>query len=183
MTEELDLLKEVASRLTAAGIEYMVTGSTAMMVYAAPRATRDVDIVINVIPGDIAKIMEIFQSDFYIDSARVDEAVGNRGMFNIIHNESVIKFDFIVRKDDEYRILELARKQRIEIEGVPVYFVSPEDLVLSKLLWAKESLSELQIRDVQQILASLPGIDQAYLKEWADRLGVTDLLERVQTDA
>jgi hypothetical protein len=64
----------------------------------------------------------------------------------------VIKVDFIVRKQNEYRVEEFSRRQTIEIEGTPVSIVAPEDLLLSKLVWAKDTGSEMQLRDVRHML-------------------------------
>ena len=176
MTDELDLIKDVSTRLEKAGIEYMMTGSMAMAVYSSPRMTRDIDMIIQVYPEDTGRIFSLFRDDFYIDETSVRQAVQNRGMFNIIHNESIIKVDFIVRKNEEYRTMEFSRRQQIEIEGVPVSVVAPEDLILSKLVWCKESNSGLQLRDVGQMLAQLEDLDNDYLEKWSEKLGVAELL-------
>lgn len=180
MNEELELLNDVASRLEKAGIEYMVTGSLAMMLYSIPRMTRDIDIVIQVYTGDVEKIVSLFRNDFYIDEETVRQAVRNRGMFNAIHNKTVIKIDFIIRKDDAYRLEEFARKRKMDITGVPVWVVSPEDLILSKLVWAKPSESELQLRDVRLLLKTVRDIDNTYLHRWSRVLDVEDLLRKVR---
>jgi predicted nucleotidyltransferase len=180
MSEEIELIKEVAGRLKKAGIDYMMTGSMAMAVHSMPRMTRDIDVVIQVSPDDIIKIVKLFENDFYIDEGSVRQAIHNRDMFNIIHNESVIKVDFIVRKNEAYRIEEFSRRQQIDIEGVSVFVVAAEDLMLSKLVWAKDSESELQLRDVRQMVANLKNLDYDYMDKWAAALGVNGMLEKVQ---
>lgn len=180
MNEEIELIKEVASRLRQAGIEYMITGSMAMAVYSTPRMTRDIDMVIQVSPEHTAKIVDLFRNDFYIDEASVQRAISHSGMFNIIHNESIIKVDFIVRKNDEYRAHEFSRRRQIEIEGELLSVVAPEDLILSKLVWVQQSNSELQLRDVRQILAVVQDLDNDYLQKWSEELGVEELLKKVR---
>lgn len=180
MNPEIDLIKEVVSRLNGAGIGYMITGSMAMAVYATPRMTRDVDIVIQVSDEDAARLAELFRGDFYVDETAVREAIRSRGMFNIIHNDTIIKFDFIVRKDDNYRREEFDRRQSIQLEGQPVDVAAPEDLVLSKLVWAKQSGSELQLSDVRQMLAGIDRLDDEYLNKWSEALGVRELLDEAR---
>lgn len=182
MNEEVELLKNIAAKLESAGIEYMMTGSMAMALYSTPRMTRDIDIIIQITPGDVDKILDLFRDDFYIEEKSVRYAVLNRGMFNIIHNDSVIKVDFIVRKDEEYRIEEFTRKKMINIEGVSISVVAPEDLILSKLVWAKRSQSELQFRDVRQMMMVIKELNNKYLEKWSKILGVDDLLEKVKKD-
>lgn len=179
MTSEVELIKIVASRLTQAGIDYMLTGSIAMAVYTTPRMTRDIDIVIQVSSHDVTKIINLFAKDFYIDEISVREAISHRSMFNIIHNESVMKVDFIIKKDESYRQAEFSRRRRIEFEGAAISVVSPEDLILSKLVWAKDSGSEYQLRDVRQLL-NTPNNDESYLEEWAAKLTVQELLKKVR---
>jgi hypothetical protein len=58
-------------------------------------------------------------------------------MFNLIHDEYVIKIDFVVRKDTPYRRQEFSRRKKVAVDNQDLYVVSPEDLILSKLDWAK----------------------------------------------
>lgn len=179
VSAQLDLLKLVVARLEAAGLRYMVSGSTAMNFYAEPRMTRDIDIVVELEAGDAAKLVASLGDDFYVDEDTVRDAIERRSMFNAIHKAEVLKVDFIVRKDEPYRLEELARRRRITAGGVALWAAAPEDLVLSKLVWAKESESELQLRDVRNILASAT-LDGQYLDMWAARLAVADLLAKAR---
>jgi hypothetical protein len=94
-----------------------------------------------------------------------------------MHLDSGIKVDFIVRKSSEYRQVEFARRRAVRLAGVSTYIVSREDLALSKLVWARDSDSELQRRDVDQLLAE--DIDLDHVRHWARRLDVVELLERL----
>lgn len=180
MSEELEVLKEVARRLDGAGFRYMVTGSIAVSYYAVPRMTRDIDIVVELSGPDADRICRLFEDDFYVDSGAVAEAIHARGMFNIIHNAFVIKVDFVVRKESEYRREEFSRRRRVTVEGCPLFLVAPEDLILSKLDWARESRSEVQLADVRNLLASVADLDRAYLEHWAPRLGLDALYRAVR---
>lgn len=182
VAEELEILKDVCQRLEKAGIPYMITGSIAANLYAVPRMTRDIDIVIQVEKGGVSRLSEIFQGDFYIDEDSVTEAIEKQGMFNIIHSESVFKVDFIIRKDSPYRELEFKRRHRLEVEGIPMWVVTPEDLILSKLLWAKDSFSELQLGDVKNLFRTLKDLDRNYLEKWVRSLGLEALYEKVKDE-
>ncbi len=97
-------------------------------------------------------------------------------MFNAIHNELLEKVDFVVRKDEPYRVEERRRRRRLRVADLEAWVVSPEDLVLSKLVWSKDSRSELQMRDVSTILRTAEALDGDYLERWAAVLGVSDAL-------
>lgn len=105
------------------------------------------------------------------------QAVLNQGSFNAIHEVTLIKVDFMVRKRADYRLHEFARRIRLKVADFELWVVSKEDLILSKLHWARESLSERQLADVENLLAT--ECDLEYLKAWSARLNLTDMLTRV----
>ena len=155
MSEELEVLKEVTRRLDHARISYMVTGSMATNFYTVPRMTRDIDIVVELAEEDLGRFIPLFDTDFYLEPQTVRDAVKHRGMFNLIQNEHIVKIDFMVRKDSPYRRREFSRRKRVAVDDRNLYLVAPEDLILSKLEWAKESRSEMQLSDVRNLLNSI----------------------------
>ena len=175
MINELEVLKIVIKRLESANIPYMISGSIAANFYTTPRMTRDIDIIIDVGKQNGEKLYSLFSEDFYVDLNMIKDALHDRHMFNIIHNIGIVKVDFIIRKDTEYRKLEFERKQRIDFEDIQINITSPEDLIISKLHWAKDSLSEMQIRDVKNMLVTLPELDFAYLEKWIRELGLDNI--------
>jgi len=102
-------------------------------------------------------------------------------MVNLIHRELLVKVDFIVRKDSPYRLEEFRRRRSVPIEDVKVSIVAPEDLVLSTLVWMKDSGSEVQRRDVKNLLDTVPHLDRDYIDTWARDLGVLALWQEIRT--
>ncbi|MBN2565343.1 MAG: hypothetical protein JXB46_06500 [Candidatus Eisenbacteria bacterium] len=180
MNEQLEFLKLVVSRLDSAGIPYMLTGSMAMSVYAPPRMTRDADLVVGCETGDATRVTALFSADCYIDAASVRDAIEKRTSFNVIHNEWIVKADFIVRKDTEYRREEFRRRRKVSMGEWELWVAAPEDLLLSKLEWSRNGSSELQLRDAQLLAESVDQLDWDYVKTWASRLGLGDILEEVE---
>jgi hypothetical protein len=173
--EELEVLRVVSERLEEALIPFMLTGSFAMAYYGKPRMTRDLDIVVALGEDDVRGIVATLSPDFYIDADSVRAAVTSQRLFNLMHLATSIKVDLIVRKSSEYRQVEFARRQPVQMHGVKTWIVSREDLILSKLVWAKDSGSELQLRDVKALIDET--MDRPYLDRWAVRLGVADALK------
>lgn len=176
MTAELEVLQDVATRLERAGIPYMLTGSIALSYYAQPRMTRDIDLVVELAGRETKSVAALFAPDYYVSDADVGRAILGAGMFNVLHLDKLVKLDFIVRKDTPYRRHEFGRRQRVRLPGFEAWIVSREDLILSKLAWAKDSGSEMQLRDVRSLLAG--DADRQYLERWAVELEVADLLRR-----
>ena len=171
---ELDILRDTVSKFDALGVHYMLTGSFAMNYYALPRMTRDIDMVVVLRAEDVPRVAGAFSADYYAPEPEIDRAVSLCSVFNLVHTASAIKIDCIVRKTGAYRELEFSRRRQVRFAGLDLWIVSKEDLVLSKLAWMRASLSELQMRDVRNLLAT--ECDTGYLRFWAEGLGVAALL-------
>lgn len=177
MTTELEVLRIVSARLSDCGLPFMLTGSFALAYYATPRMTRDLDLVVALEERNVGILIATFVPDFYVDADAALDAVRNERLFNLMHLKSGIKVDLIVRKGAEYRQIEFARRQAVDLAGVQTWIVTREDLILSKLVWAHAAHSELQMRDVRQLMGER--VDFDYLRRWAPVLGVVELLEQV----
>lgn len=180
MQNELDIVRDVSQRLDAANFSYMLTGSMAMNYYAQPRMTRDIDVVVALRPEDAARVVNLFHPDYYVSREAVDSSIAHQSLFNLIHNESVIKVDCIIRKQTAYRLNEFNRRQRITVRDFVTWIVSKEDLILSKLFWAKDSHSEAQLRDVKNLLST--GFDRDYIEQWTAELGLGKLWQEMTHD-
>jgi len=175
LKNELDILADISQKLSSSHIPFMITGAMAMNYYAIPRMTRDIDVVIAVAEEEIEKLLLLFEGEYYIAKEAVLESIKQRSMFNIIHNESIIKVDFIICKDDAYHQMEFERREPVRIRGFDTYIVSKEDLILSKLIWAKDSRSEMQIIDIRNLMDT--GFDDNYVQSWATKLGIDSFLK------
>jgi hypothetical protein len=177
---EIDVVRDISRKFEQAGIHYMLTGSMAMNYYAQPRMTRDIDVVVALRAQAVATILRLFSADYYVSEESVRESLAHESMFNLIHLESVIKVDCVVRKASAYRRTEFDRRQKIPILDFSTWIVSKEDLIVSKLFWAKDSHSEMQLRDVKNLLAT--GFDADYVERWASELGLASLMKECLHD-
>jgi hypothetical protein len=138
VTAELEVLQDAVTRLERAGIDYMLTGSIALSYYAQPRMTRDIDLVVELSGREAKSVAALFAPSYYVAEADVGRAITGHGMFNVLHLDKVVKIDFIIRKDTPYRLHEFERRQRVRLPGFEAWIVSRDDLILSKLVWAKD---------------------------------------------
>lgn len=176
---ELRTLANVLNRLNRAKIPSMLTGSMAMNFYGHPRATNDFDIVIEIAAGDEERLFRLFENGFYVSREAIREAVRYERLFNVIDYESVFKVDLIVRKKDPFSEEQFRRRCSKEFAGLRADVISPEDLILAKLNWSQESLSEMQERDIKNLVGQLgKELDYSYLEKWAAKLG---FLERMRS--
>jgi hypothetical protein len=181
VSDQLDALKLVTARLDAGGLEYMITGSIAAGHYGQPRMTRDIDIVVALLPVHAGRLPGLLGPEFICDADTIRDAIAARRTFNVIHRHALQKIDVIVRTDTDFELEKFARRRQVFVAGQPMWIISPEDLILSKLVWAKDGRSELQLRDVRNIIALQPGLDWTYVDRWAIRLTVATLLREVRS--
>lgn len=180
-----DLLARLTRVLDDAGIATMFCGSIASTYYGIPRTTQDVDLVVDLRPEDVPRLLAAFPEDqYYVSEDAVRDAVRRRSPFNIIDFHTGWKADLIVRRARAFSAEELTRRRRVEVLGAEVWLATPEDTILAKLEWAAMSDSERQIRDVTAILR-IRGekLDWDYLERWSGELGVQDELQRLRREA
>jgi len=167
------------------GIPYMVTGSVASSVHGVPRATQDIDVIIEPTREQLVALMNNFTEPIY-DADRDDalDAFNRRAMFSVIDRRGIWKIDFIIRKLRPFSKKEFDRRLRIDILDVSVYAATPEDVLLAKLEWAKLGESERQIRDAAGIIEiQREKLDSAYVERWAAALHIEDQLQAARAKA
>lgn len=164
-----ELLKYTCGQLEKKNIEYMLSGSIAMTIYATPRFTRDIDIVINLKKEDVNSFISIFTDTFYINNNTVLEEIEKKGMFNVIDQNSGYKIDFIIKKETDFRNEEFRRKVYKPIFNFNAWIVSPEDLFISKIIWIQSSPSDMQMSDLRALI-NHKAIDKKYISDWCTKL-------------
>ena len=151
-------------------MEYMISGSIAQNFYCVPRMTLDADIVLELPTQRVDEFVTLFP-DSYLDPMTVRDEVRRRGMFNVIHLETGFKLDFILRKNSEYHRLAFQRRLRKKGVNSEFWIIELNDLILAKLIWIQDSLSEKQMTDIRNLLAH-PGKDEPYLRQWCGILNL-----------
>ena len=167
------LLADVIGLLDQSGVPYMVTGSVASSFHGEPRATLDLDIVID--PGRDALdrlVAGLLTAGYYVDREAALEALRTRSQFNAIAADAG-KVDFILRRDRPFSIEEFGRRRPADLLGTQAFVASAEDTIIAKLEWAATTESERQLRDVEGMLAiGGDALDRGYVERWVQTLGL-----------
>ena len=165
-------LARVVEVLDEAEVPYMLTGSLASAFYAVPRATQDIDVVIETQREGLDRLIEgLLAAGWYADRDAAVDAWQGQGQFNAIEPDTGWKAGFIVRKDRAYSREEFGRRERISLLGVELAVASLEDVLIAKLEWSRLGDSALQRRDVAQLLErTWQRVDQAYVERWVAEL-------------
>jgi len=180
VTELAEFLRWVIAEIESAGIPYMVVGSIAASAHGNPRSTNAIDIVISPSSQQLTNAVEKFQESVYADIAGAQAAMSAASMFNIIDFRKGLKADLIFLKPRPFNQTEFSRRQRLLAFGSQVWAATAEDVILSKLEWAKIGDSERQYRDAFAVAAMQRDLlDVDYLRHWAIQLDVDRLLNRL----
>ncbi|RPJ46698.1 MAG: hypothetical protein EHM19_03890 [Candidatus Latescibacterota bacterium] len=180
------LLAEVFDRL---GVPYLIGGSVASSILGEPRSTEDVDIFADLGEPGLDEFVAAVDKEFYLDREAAAEALRLRSSFNMIFLEGMLKVDVFLCRDRGHDREEMRRRREIALVADPekrVWIASPEDLVLKKIEWfqAGGGVSERQWRDLLGILkVQGEALDFAYLRRWAEELGLTPLLTKALVEA
>jgi hypothetical protein len=180
-------LRLVIEALNAAGIEYLIGGAIAGWAWGEPRATQDLDLVVNIPIKSVSKLSkELEKRDMLIPAEIIlDNILEDRAdiPINAIHMHSGLKADlYPVREGDELRQSAFQRRQQVDFGSAigKVYIHSPEDLILYKVMYFGLSKQSKHSRDVAAILkARMNDLDMVYIEQWAARLGLSTLWEEM----
>ncbi len=177
----------VARALDAVGAPYFLGGSLASSVQGEPRATNDIDLVIELSPSRVRAFAQALGPDFEVDEEALAEAALRRSSWNIYHLPSMTKVDLFIRRPGAFDDSEFGRRRAIDVRpGQQLLLKSPEDTVLRKLLWFRDGggVSTTQWRDLVEVLrVGGSTLDHEYLRTWSVRLSLEELLQRALGEA
>lgn len=157
-------LDKIVTILEGEEIAYMLVGGLAVSYHNRSRTTNDIDIVVQIYPNDVKKIVKHFPEwighiDSFIDSVK------HGSLFNITDFDTGIRYDFIAYKDSDYNFCAFERREEVAFFGRKCWMTSIEDLIISKLQWYNISQSEKQLEDLKFLLLD-KGLDMEYIRSW-----------------
>ena len=184
MTDPLALaISRLTPVLVRLGIRYIVVGSLASSARGVYRATADGDLLAELAPGHAARLSAALGAEWYADPDMMERAIRDRRSFNLIHIPTAQKID-IFPATSGFHTSQMQRATPIPVfpagDAMQLPVASVEDVVLAKLQWyrAGGEVSDRQWSDITGVLATNPDLDLDYVRSWAVRLGVTDLLDK-----
>ena len=186
----LEIIRLLSGVLERQGVPYLVGGSVASSVHGFNRPTEDVDFAAKIRGQHVSQFVSELEAEFYVDAEMIKDAIKEKSSFNVIHYGNGNKADVFVVGFDEWTEQQIARKKLTQVgdDTLPlqVFVATAEDTVVQKLKWYRlgHEISEKQWRDVTGVLkVQADRLDVPYMRHWAGRLEVADLLERALDDS
>ena len=189
--QEHDLLEAmipVIEVFECLGVPYYLSGSIACSVYGLPRGAQDIDVVADIRAEHVSPLVQHLQEAYTINAQALRDAITQRSAFSLLHLSSLIKVDVMLPRGTAFDSLVSQRAQQLSlIEGYqPIWITSPEDVVLMRLEWYRDcgATADDQWNDILGVLkVQAPTLDLTYLRQVAQTLNVSDLLEQALIDA
>jgi hypothetical protein len=175
----------LAQILNTANIPYYITGGVAAIAHGEPRATIDLDVVIRIDLADLPTLAAIFEANGFYVAGLTDVLAGSLQCLNITHLETIENVDLMISGTDEYDLIKLDRRRLYTLPGSgEVAIASPEDVIISKLIWRRESQSDKQWRDILGVLkVQQEKLDFDYLQGWVDQFELEVDWQRAKIEA
>jgi hypothetical protein len=180
MRSDNEFLADVLGRLNAIAIEYMLTGSMASNYWGIPRTTHDLDFVLVMRPDQVDLLVAAFEPGFFIQRESVRSAFSPPFQFNVLDEQSAMKADFWLRRDNDFEATAFSRRTQVELFGVLAWIATAEDIILHKLYWNKITPSDRQLGDCAGVYKVQSGsLDADYLRQWGAYLEVEQELQNL----
>ncbi len=182
--DQTELLKAVSAFLAKHSISYMITGAWSAIFYGRPRASHDIDFVVELRNKDLSRITNVFgklPEDFLVQAESITEAVKENTMFQILHLPTMLKLDFWILTENEFDQARFKRRKKVKILGKFMDMASAEDTILQKLVWYREGKIEKHLVDaafVYRIQAKK--LDLNYLNFWMEKLDVEKYFQELK---
>ena len=180
--EQADVLRRAIEVLERLDITYMLGGSIASSAYGEPRATLDIDVVVDLRMEQAGMLCGAFSPDeWYVSEQAARDAIAARDMFNVIHGASGNKIDLILVKQNPWARQQMERRRRVRIlPDCEAYAAAPEDIIISKMISYREGGSEKHLRDIAGVLKTSGDIvDRQYVQRWAEEMELADIWQAV----
>lgn len=179
-----DILLTIAKLLAQNHISYLLSGSLAVSYYGFPRATHDIDFVIEVLLQDLNKLSKTLSKlgkEYVYNKTGIKLALKDRSQFDLFHQGTGIKIDFWIAGNSAFAKIKQRRAKEIIFNKQKIRTITAEDLILTKLLWCKKLKSERHLRDCRGILQVWKEkIDEKYLLFWIKKLHLQRFYKEIQ---
>jgi hypothetical protein len=173
-TPQAKILKDITHFLSSHKIPYMITGSWSSIYYGRPRASHDIDFVVELPLETVKNTSHLFSQlpeTFMLQLETIKEAIENENQFQAVHLPTMLKMDFWILTNEEFDKSRFSRRKRVKLFNQVMEMATPEDTIIQKLIWYSKGQIEKHLVDAAFVL-QIQGknLDQNYLQDWIKKL-------------
>ncbi len=183
-TPQAKILKDITYFLASSKIPYMITGSWSSIYYGRPRASHDIDFVVELKLEEEGKLTKIFSrlpETFMVQLETIKEAIKNKNQFQVLHLPTMLKMDFWILTDERFDKSRFFRRKRIKLFNRYMEMATPEDTIIQKLIWFSKGEIEKHLVDAAFVLQiQEKKLDRKYLNQWINKLKLKKYFEMLK---
>lgn len=178
------LLKEVTSFLKIQKIPYMITGAWSSIFYGRPRASHDIDFVVELSVDELEETVKSFSKlpeAFAIQLETIESAIKHKSLFQAIHLPTMLKIDFWILTEEPFDKSRFKRRKKVKVLNRLMDMASPEDTIIQKFRWFKEGKIEKHLVDAAFVYKIQDkNLDKKYLHKWIEKLNLSKYFQLMQ---
>jgi hypothetical protein len=176
------LLDEAIATLHGAGVTWAVMGGCARNAYAEPRATRDVDFVVEADRAGFP-VLERALAKIGFERATTVAEPGDEVPDLVLYRDAAGRRIDILFAHTAFERSALSRRTTLSpLLGPKAYVVSPEDLVVYKLIADRPQDRADIVAVVEAQVARGAPLDWAYVEHWCDVWDLRDRLTKLRAE-
>ena len=164
MKSPLEVARWLADRLDEDSLPYALGGALALAAWAGPRQTVDVDLAVFVGDEALPRVLDaVERAGAVVKRDEAERSVASTGMF--IAHLARTRIDVFLATHPVHE--EMGRRRRaVEVDGARLWFLSPDDLALLKLVYGRPK----DVVDLERLFAARGDLDVAYIQSWLERI-------------
>lgn len=182
--DQQELLLSITSFLSKNNIPYMITGAWSVIYYARPRASHDIDFIVELYKEDVNRVTKAFKGlcqEYLVQAVAIQEAILKRDMFMVTHLPTMLKLDFWLLKKDDFDTLRFKRRKLVRLLNQEMSIATPEDTIIKKMLWYTSSHIEKHIVDAAFVYqVQKEDLDMTYLGKWVKKLNLQKYIRELE---
>ncbi|MCK4341052.1 MAG: hypothetical protein KAY37_04935 [Phycisphaerae bacterium] len=176
-----DAVAAMIDALEAVNVPYMLVGSYSCNAYGVARSTKDADFVVQLQPEAVHELCEQLGNQFRLDPQMSFETVTGTTRHIVHIKNSPFRIELFCVSDEPHDLERFARRRVVEVWGRKVYHPAAEDVVVTKLRWAKHGQRSKDTDDVRNVIAVQgDNLDWDYIHRWCDEHGTRELLDEIR---
>ncbi len=174
------LLADLAAVMRRRRLRWYVFGAQAAVAYGRPRMTGDVDVTVDLKQEEPHMLLdELSSAGFALRIDLSEDFLRESRLLPLVHTPTAMPVDLVIAGSSLHAEF-LARRRFVDIGGLRVPMLSPEDLVVTKILAGRPK----DIEDVRGVLLEQPRLNiesvRELLRDLAIALGDPSLLRRFE---
>jgi hypothetical protein len=167
----------VVEALDVCGIPFLLVGAFSSNHYGIPRSTKDADFVLQLKSAVGDDFVRALGEPFDLDPQLSFETTTGTYRQVLKYRGAPFTVELFFLSNDPHDQERFKRRREIQLLGRRFWFPSPEDVIITKLRWARSKDKD----DARNVMSVQRGkLDWPYIEKWCNGHGTLALLQEIR---